>query len=179
MKRYEIYVYDNGEFQLATKTAFSSFVNEYLNKKENEHKFFRVDDYTLHETGKKKGQEVMQSSSLYLNGYQIGKHYRICTEEDLTKMQKKLTTLYKVDGTVRYYPNVPLSIPDIRDILGLNENEWATEKCVKDKPRYYALFYDWESYDCTREKVLNKTATKRFKTELYGDVLFVNDNFVS
>jgi hypothetical protein len=179
IKNYFVSVLEDGEFIPLVKTTRERKVRDEINAPEYKFKFIRVDNFTYHDSGNKKGKRELVGVSIYLGGICILRDYEV-TVESIEELKKTLTTLYKVDGDILFYPPVQYSIQDLRDMLGLTEKEFPTIKVVQDGPPSYAVIqYDWSSFGSTKQKVKNVKASNRFGIDLYGNVLFVDENLVS
>lgn len=134
------------------------------------------------------GVKTVKDRAVLLGGRVI-RHFKKheVTPEDIEELKKKLTRLYKVDGTVLYFPDNIYTCNELRDLLDIPkgdwlnniEGEWFTMTLARKRtPRFYAITYDW-AQKTDRKKVYNAVASQRLHKEFYGDVLYINENFVS
>lgn len=179
MKMYKVSVYKDGEFQSILSTTRKKVVRDEIIAQENRYEFIRVDNLTHHEVGRRAGERQLINVSIYLGGSCILHDYDILPY-DIEEFKKTAGCLYKLDGNILYLPHETLSIPELKDVLGLSDDEWYCIKTVQDGPPAYAVVtYDWASYNRSRQKRKNVKASTRFGMDLYGDVLFIDENLIS
>lgn len=195
VKVYKTYIYDNKkkEFVYENSTNFKSCIYKLVNNPELKNDFIRVENYTYYIGGKNDGQKNLVNVSIFLGGVLILKN-RDILPSDIDEQKEIIPRVYHPNGSVTYIPPVPLSIADIRSVLNISNNEWYTiagvidlsEKQNKTKKedevtnRWSFVTYDWEQKDQQpREKKLNTYASKMLNRDLYGDVLYINENLIS
>jgi hypothetical protein len=179
MKMFTVSVYKNGEFQVLFRTSKEKRVREEINAPDNRYEFIRVDNFTHHESGIRSGERQLINVSIYLGGSCILRDYEIMPN-DIEEFKKTAECVYKIDGRVLYLPHESLSTPALKEVLGLSDDEWFSINIVQDGPPAYAVVtYDWESTNRTRQKIKNVKASARFGMDLYGDVLFTDENLIS
>lgn len=179
MKIYKIYVYKKSGFEFAEEVDLPSKVNTFVQDAAKDGCFIRVDNFTLYTWGRKAGQQVLIGCKIYLRGEVVASNYEF-SPDIIDELKQTLTCMYHVKGKEDYYPDQPMSIADLKKLFGLRDKEWFTTKVVADEPSRMAIvYYDWNQFNCSREKVLNKKASKRFGEELYGDILYINENLIS
>jgi len=195
VKVYKTYIYDNKrkEFVYENRTNFKSCIYKLVNNHKLKNDFIRVENYTYYIGGKNDGQKNLVNVSIFLGGVLILKN-RDILPSDIDEQKEIIPRVYHSNGSVTYIPPVPLSIADIRSVLNISNNEWYTiagvidlsEKQNKTKKedevtnRWSFVTYDWEQKDQQpREKKLNPYASKMLNKDLYGDVLYINENLIS
>lgn len=179
MKMFTVYVYKDGEFQELFRTSKEKRVRQEINAPDNRYEFIRVDNFTHHELGIRSGEKQLINVSIYLGGSCVLRDYEIMPN-DIEEFKKTAECVYKIDGLVLYLPHEPLSTPALKEVLGLSEDEWFSIKIIQYGPPAYAVVtYDWASTNRTRQKVKNVKASARFGIDLYGDVLFIDENLIS
>lgn len=195
VKVYKTYIYDNKrkEFVYENSTNFKSCIYKLVNNPKLKNDFIRVENYTYYIGGKNDGQKNLVNVSIFLGGVLILKN-RDILPSDIDEQKEIIPRVYHTNGSVTYIPPVPLSIADVRSVLNISNNEWYTiagvidlsEKQNKTKKedevtnRWSFVTYDWEQKDQQpREKKLNKYASKMLNRDLYGDVLYINENLIS
>jgi len=179
MKIYMIYNYVDGEFEFVTMTGVDSIVKAYINERKDKQVFIRVDNFTYYEAGRRAGTEVLVGCKVFLRGEQICSNYEL-NAIDIEREIKKLLKVYHTDGKVEIFPNRVLSVPDVKEVLSIPEDEWFNIEVIEQGPDRYAIItYDWKQYKTGRVKELNKKASKMFGMELYGDVIFINENYIA
>lgn len=176
---FTVSVYKDGEFQVLFRTSKEKKVREEINKPDNRYEFIRVDNFTHHELGIRSGERQLINVSIYLGGSCVLRDYEIMPN-DIEEFKKTAVCIYKIDGQVLYMPHESLSTPALKEVLGLSDDEWFSIKIVQDGPPAYAVVtYDWESFHRTKQKLKNVKASARFGMNLYGDVLFIDENLIS
>lgn len=176
-----VYVLSNGRFKLIGQSELTTMVNTLACNPKDKFRFIRVDNYTIKEVGKEKGKIKLINSSIYLGGLLIKRRYdRVMDIEDVEEAKKELTCFYKLDGREYYYPNIPFTTPELLDMFG----GWFSMQVIggdeeDDLQRFALITYNWKQHIIDKPKVLNQKATERFGRELYGDVLYINENYVS
>jgi hypothetical protein len=175
MKIYRIYIYEDGK-QTHCDTCYTSIeVNSIISAKDMAFKLLVVNTFTcdMDDADKK---EKFKKSIVYLGGLPVRKYTHRADETDIEALKKRLTILYKADGTILYYPERPFDVPELKEMFG----GWFHCKIVKTNPHRMAIVhYDWEQFEINQPKVRNIKASELFGLELFGDVLYVNEKFIS
>jgi hypothetical protein len=154
-------------------------VRDKISAIENKYEFIRVDNFTYYEQGFRAGERELINVSIYLGGLCILHNYEIMPN-DIEEFKKTAECVYKIDGQELYLPHESLSTPALKEVLDLSEDEWFSINIVQDGPPAYAVVtYDWNSFNRTKQKVKNVKASARFGMDLYGDVLFIDENLIS
>ena len=179
MKVFKVSVYKDVEFQVLFRTSREKRVRQEINAPDNRYEFIRVDNFTHYESGIRSGEIQLINVSIYLGGSCILRDYEIMPN-DIEEFKKTAECVYKIDGQVLYLPHETLSPSALQEVLGLSEKEWFSIKTIQDGPPAYAVVtYDWNSFNRTKQKVKNVKASARFGMDLYGDVLFTDENLIS
>lgn len=175
MRRYDIYVLDGDKLKYIKRFANRNKADEYLaydTDKSTFYVMFYYVDYSL------KGDWKYFSSILYLNGVPV-KHSKAKIDvEYIENYQKKLGRVYTTDGKMYYINNRQLTCQDVFNMIG----EWGSVKVVQDEPERWAIIYQDVTFILqgkSKGKLppLNRKASKMFGQTLYGDVIFINENY--
>lgn len=178
-KEYRVYVYDGGDFDFAFKTSKKYKVKDFIDKESNRYKFIRVNNMNVFTDGNGSKRRELVNCYIYLGGVLLKRKYEFGPDY-IEKLKETLTGIYKLDGSVLYMPKEPLGISDVRELLNLNNDEWFHMRIIKETPlRYVLVTFDWDSHTINRKKILNRKATEHFGVELYGNVLFIDENLVA
>lgn len=156
-------------------------VDSWTKAEELKENFIIVDSYTKREKKFKASDEVDKAvlvySILYLRGVEVLRKKTHINPMDIELVKQDLTAIIHTDGTVTYLPAFPLTTPEVQEIIG---TDVFTIKCVKDEPqRWLTISLDPNQYGLKEKPMLNEKASKMFKRDLYGDVIFINENLVS
>lgn len=192
VKVYKLYILKDGEFLYVKTTTSVGAVKNFIEDNELRFDFLRVDNFTEYNVGRKAGQKRLINSNIYLRGELVLRDRDILLG-DLEELKKTLTKVYRVNGEVDYYPLFPLSCRDVRDVLHIKGSDWFSiagvikrediEKKENEEVsnRWVILTYDWQQKGATNKpnKILNVKATNILGMELYGDVLYINENYIS
>lgn len=170
MKHFEVYVYMEGEFVSIFQTRFANNALCYVRNKDLSQAFFLIKNITLDD---KDGSRTHVNSKIFLGGVQIYKSKNEIKPEYIETLKKKLTTIFKTDGSRMYFPDGPFTTPEVIDICG----GWFTELVVEVEPRRRSIFF-FSDRDKERP-AYNHQASQKFGRTLYGDVLFIEENFIS
>lgn len=174
--RYDLYFYGQGLFVQVYSDNKLDVITSIIRDQRFRFSFMRLDHWSNSD-----GEFKLRSETVYLGGEKVKRFRDVVSSYDIEKLKATMTTLYRVDGTTLYFPDMPFTVNELREIFQLKEYEWYTMSAVdKDASvRRYLLFYDWAQKTITKKKVLNEHASELFRRELYGDVLLINENFIS
>lgn len=181
MKVFSVNVLDGREIIQRNVLLLLAQVNSFAKKDELMEKFIVVDSYTKKEKKHRASDDIESAklirSLLYLRGVEIYRKEDYITFDDIEEVKEELTAIYHMDGTITYLPPFPLTTPDIQRLIG---NDIFTMYIVKDEPQRWATFStDITQYGLKEKPQLNTVASELFGRELYGDVVYVNENLVS
>lgn len=156
-------------------------VDSWVKAEELKDNFIIIDSYTKREKKHKADDDVESAtlirSILFLRGVEILRKKTHINPIDIENVKQELTTVIHVDGTLSYLPAFPLTTPEVQELTG---SEIFTMKCVKDVPqRWVTISVDEKQLGLKEKPQLNEKASKFFGCELYGNVIFVNENLVS
>lgn len=191
-KIYKIYVYNCGVFEFMEEAQSMSRVDKFVSDDAFKFKFIRVENFTNYLSGKYEGECRLVKTSIFLGG-QLVLRKRDILPQDMDILLKSMTKVYGMDGVTRYYPNLPLSCQDVRKMIGVPEDKWFTIVKVNEFPslskkedqeereeRWSVVSFDWGQtrYDKSR-KVKNELASFKLGMDLYGDILYINENLIA
>lgn len=175
MNIYKVYVLIDEELKLVDVLFSSTELNKIINREANKHMFFIINSYKQNEE-EQCGLEFM-ASTIYLGFNKLRRiKSREATVRDIQNIIPSLAKIYRADGSADYLPDSPLSVQDVLDITG----GWYSIKIVKEKPQRYAIvFFDTKQHNIDKMPKYNKQASDEFGVDLYGDVLYICENFIS
>ena len=181
MKIYAICVYDGKEVIEREVLLYQSAVNNFVRDEQRKGLFITVDSYTRKERRNSKYDNIdityLINSFVFLDGIEVYRDNKVITSKDMEAVKETLTQIIHVDGTITYLPPYPLSTPDVQEITG---SMIFTMYVVQEEPQRWAtLSIDPVQFDLKEKPQLNKVATERFGIDLYGDVLFIDENLVA
>lgn len=169
MKQYTIYKFD-GKIR---------FVGTYKNRTKadkvaSEQKY--ADNIMLIKTEVSDNEDRFQVFNVlaYLKGDYIKRYVYMPTIGDLYDLQDTLPVVYRIDGSMYFLPNKSLTTPKAKEIVG----GWFHIKAVSDNPTMSIVFRDVDLTPKDKRPPINSRASEIFCLELYGDVIYINDNYV-
>lgn len=175
MKLHNIFVFDDGKFEYKDICFSKSLLESIVNNPDWKFKFVIVDVYTIYQGGGKPVGKYSRSL-VYLGGELVRRYYSHVVTRDIECLKRRLTTLYSVDGKKVYFPDRPFTTDDVMELIG----EMFHCYIVKTRPhRMAAIEYAWDAKIVEKEKLINAEASKKFKRDFFGDVLYINENFIS
>ena len=174
MKHYKVYVLKEEGFKYIFGCSTIGRVTSFVTQDELRKDFIAVESYTYNISHP--NDMVLVKSTIYLGGVLTKTYRHSATPSDIERLKKKLTTIFHVDGTRTYLPDLPITTPEVMGIT----HGWSSMSIVKDHPQRWAiLYFDIKQYDIDDRPKYNHQASKKFSRNLYGDVLYVNEKFVS
>lgn len=173
MDRLMIFVFNEDKKRYLTEYTTRGEVSDFLLKRKKDKRFYSV-EWRRENVGKKKTECL--SSFIYLRGKYVSKVLHSTTYEDIQNARKGLTVLFRHNGEIEYYPNSPLSTPEVKRIVG----GWFTIKIHKEHPRRMAIVsQDPHEEGLKLAPIFNMNASAVFESDLYGNVLYINENYIA
>lgn len=176
MRRYDIYKLEGEELTYLKRFWNRNKADVYLAHKADKNEFYVMNYFV--DYSKSNGHWNFLSSILFLNGVPVMHSKEKITFENIDKFQRKLGRVYTAKGNMYYINNRQLTCQDVLDVTG----GWGHVKVVQDKPERWAIVYrdvDFILKGKSNEQLppLNKQASVKFGMTLYGDVIFINENY--
>lgn len=178
MRRYDIFKLDGEELTYVKRFANRNKADEFLAYKTESSAFYVM--YYYVDYSKREGTErwTFMSSILFLNGIPAMHSRKRLDVQDIEKLKQKLGRVYTADGKMYYINNRQLTNQDVFDMIG----GWGHVKVVQDKPDRMAIIYrdvDYILQGKIKEPLppLNKQASEKFGLTLYGNVIYINENY--
>lgn len=176
MRRYDIYRLDGDTLKYIRRFNNRNNADAYLAHKAINSRFYVMNYYVNYVN--KEGEWRFLSSILFLNGVPV-KHSKAKLDvADIEEYQSKLGRVYTTEGEMYYINNRQLTCQDMFDMIG----GWGHVKVVQDVPERWAIIYrdvDFILQGKIKEPLppLNTQASVKFGMSLYGDVIFINENY--
>lgn len=175
MRRYDIYRLDGDSLIYIKRFGNRNKADDFMahsTEKSNFYVMYYYVNYSQNNNWK------FFSSILFLNGVPV-KHSKEKIEADyILKFKQNLGRVYTTDGGMYYINNRQLTCQDVIGMIG----DFGSVKVVQDEPERWVILYRDVTY-IRQGKIkdplppLNKRASAKFGMTLYGDVIFINENY--
>lgn len=170
MKEYDIYAVEDNNLVYKTTLIDRNVMLAFMDNKRFGFTFFVVDVYLV---DRKKKTRKFSCSILYLQREKLMQSKKEIVLSQVEQAKENLNFIYCANGKVKYLPNIPISTPELIELVG----GWFSLKTIYETPTRYDIVY-FDDKESPRP-AYNEKASNLFGMDLYGDVLLVNENLIS
>jgi len=178
MRRYDIYKLDGEELTFVKRYANRNKADDFMAHGTSNGTFYVMYYYVDYSKKEDSNNWTFFSSILFLNGIPALHSRKRLDVQDIERLKEKLGRVYAADGKMYYINNRQLTCQDMFDMIG----GFGHVKVVQDQPDRMAIIYkdvdnilQGKSNDPLPPK--NKQASEMFGIPLYGNVIFINENY--
>lgn len=176
MRKYDVFKLDGDRLRFVNRFMNRNKADYYLAYKAEKHTFYIVNYYV--DYSEKDGTWTFLSSILFLNGVAVKHSKKKILPKDTEEFKNKLGRVYTTDGKEYYINNRQLTCYDVFKYIG----GWGHVKVVQEKPERWAIIYrdvDLRLLGKNKDKLppLNAQASVKFGMTIYGDVIYINENY--
>lgn len=170
MRKYSIYKLQGDEILQKHVASNRATADKYIAIESESGLTLLVSNYVLDN-----GEKRLFRVDAYLFGDKVHTYRKMPTIDDLTQLLESLPVILKPDGTKSYLPNMDLTTPKSIEILG----GFGHCRIVSDElPRMAIVYRDVDELPKNKLPRYNKFASERFGLELYGNVIYIKENYI-